>query len=96
MALEAFGADLSRRSETGWSDDPSQFEDLCTRRSALAFLAELYADTSLASELDRIDQAWLDGIMRDHASHGFLPPDAIPAHMPARHWWWWLPDDPPA
>lgn len=95
MALEAFGADLARRSETGWSDDPSLFEDLCTRRSALAFLAELYADTALAPELDRIDSAWLDGIMRDCARHGFLPPEAIPAHMPRRHWWWWLPDEPP-
>jgi hypothetical protein len=53
-------------------------------------------DTALASELDRIDQAWLNGIMRDHASDGFLPPEAVPAHMPIRHWWWWLPDDPPA
>jgi hypothetical protein len=96
MSLEAFGADLSRRSETGWSDDPSLFENLCTRRSALAFFAELYADTSLAPELDRIDQAWLDGIMRDHAHHGFLSREAIPADMPTRHWWWWLPDDPPA
>jgi hypothetical protein len=96
MSVEAFAADLSRRSETGWSDDPSQFENLCTRRSALAFFAELYADTAVASELDRIDQAWLDGIMRDHADHGFLPPEEIPAHMPTRHWWWWLPDDPPA
>jgi hypothetical protein len=96
MSFEAFGSDLADRSEVGWSDGTPQFVDLCKRRSALAFLAEIYADTSLASELDRIGQDWLDGIMRDRASHGYLDPDDIPAHMPTRHWWWWLPDDPPA
>lgn len=95
MSLEIFGSDLADRSEVGWSDGTPHFADLCWRRSALAFLAEIYADTLLASELDRIEQDWLDGIMRDHASHGYLDPKDIPAHMPTRHWWWWLPDDPP-
>ena len=96
MSIEAFAADLSRRSETGWSDDPSKFADLCIRRSALAFLADLYADTALGPELDRIEQGWLDEIMRDYASHGNLLPEEIPAHMPTRHWWWWLPGAPPS
>jgi hypothetical protein len=96
MALEAFGADLSRRSEIDWSDDPSLFERLCAQRSALAFLAELYQGTALDAELAGFDQTWLDEIMRDHGHHGHLEPDAIPPHMPTRHWWWWLPDTPPA
>jgi hypothetical protein len=94
--IRRFASDIESRSWTGWSDNPALWEDLCTRRSAVAFFAELYEDTELAPMLPSLDEARLDGIMRDHARDGYLPQEDIPAHMPKRHWWWWLPDDPPA
>jgi hypothetical protein len=94
--IERFAWDTRMRSETGWSEDPHQWLDLCTRRSALAFFFELYEDTSLAARLPFIDQAGLDQLMRDLSCHAFLEAGDRPAHMPTRHWWWWLPDDPPA
>jgi hypothetical protein len=94
--IERFASEIESRSETGWSEDPSLWEDLCTRRSAVAFFVEIYQDSSLAPRLPFIDQARLDLLMRDRSCHAFLEPGDVPAHMPTRHWWWWLPDDPPA
>jgi hypothetical protein len=94
--IRRFIFDIHSRSSFGWSDDPSQWEDLCTRRSAVAFFAELYEETALGPNVLSIEQAALDELMRDRSCHAFLQPGAIPAHMPTRHWWWWLPDDPPA
>lgn len=94
--IELFADHIDSRSSFGWSEDPTMWEDLCTRRSAVAFFVELYQGTLLEPRLAFIDQAHLDEVMRDHAHHGYLRPDEIPAHMPTRHWWWWLPDDPPA
>lgn len=94
--IHRFASGIRSRSWTGWSDNPALWENLCTRRSALAFFAELYQDTALTPTLQGIDQAGLDQLMRDLSCHAFLEPGAIPAHMPTRHWWWWLPDEPPA
>lgn len=94
--IERFAWNTRTRHETGWSEDPDQWRDLCTRRSALAFFFELYEDSPLSARLPFINQAGLDEIMRDYASHGNLLPEEIPAHMPTRHWWWWLPGAPPS
>jgi hypothetical protein len=91
-----FAWDMRSRSMTGWSEDPTQWRDLCTRRSALAFFLELYKDSSMAETLETFDEAEFDQLMRDRACHAFLEEGDRPAHMPTRHWWWWLPDDPPA
>jgi hypothetical protein len=95
--IERFASDIKYRSMTGWTDELTQWEDLCTRRSAVAFFVELYAGTALAPSLSCLDEGGLDRLMRDLAScHTVYDPSAIPPHMPSRHWWWWLPGRPPA
>jgi hypothetical protein len=91
-----FVAETVFRGETGLSDDPTRWKDMCNRRSALAFFVELYASTALAPSLGAFQQDYLDTLLRAHANNGYLTGGDIPAHMPARHWWWWLPHAPPA
>jgi hypothetical protein len=95
-SITRFVMDTVSRGETGWSDDPTQWEDMCNRRSAIAYFVELYSTTALARALPGIDGGYLDNLMRAHANEGYLTADQIPEHMPTRHWWWWLPRTPPA
>lgn len=68
----------------------------CERRSAFELLRELYADSSAADALARLDLGELDERLRfvgaREGDHGADVPDGIPP----THWWWWLPGAPPA
>jgi hypothetical protein len=70
----------------------------CSRRSALAFLFDLYRDTAfhafIPSFQERLDT--IAELLRHKIESGVLAPyDQIPAGTPASHWWWWYPMDPP-
>lgn len=63
------------------------------RRSALAFLSELYAGTELEGLREKWETELLEDAMRERCkTDGFIDPADIPEGVPRSHWWWWCPN----
>jgi len=69
-----------------------EWQQLCRRRSSVAFLQELSAGTPYALRASSIDLSELDDlIIAVGEREGYLDPDKVPDGVPGEHWWWWYP-----
>jgi hypothetical protein len=78
--------------------DYDPWPEVCTRRSAIESLRELYQDTqdsdlkeSLASSdpNEAFNPEDLDELIEAWAISEPVPDDEIPVGIPRSHWWWW-------
>jgi hypothetical protein len=69
-----------------------EWQNIARRRSALAFLTELYRGTEVVDEWN-LEPEDLEEILRFRCqSEGFIAPEDIPPGIPRSHWWWWCPN----
>ncbi len=92
--LGLFAGSIEERFVLAW--EPNGWEEIAWRRSALAFLLELFPDEAdwLRDQIG--PDAYDDVIRRRSHDFGHLRPSEIPPGMPRSHWWWWAPDEPEA
>jgi hypothetical protein len=68
---------------------------LCSKRSSIDALKEMYRNTCLEEHFPDIDTEDLDDHMSSVGDYeGYLSAEKIPAGIPHSHWWWWYPEKP--
>ena len=76
---------------------------VCTRRSAIEAVKEMYRGTAFEEFYEGDNPEALDLNTEDldeliemrGEKEGYLKENQIPREIPASHWWWWSPDEPP-
>ncbi len=92
-SLSAFIRCVENTLRDTWYGD--EWRSVCTRRSALEFLRELYSGTPFAEYLAELDLTDLDEALRSRSvGEGYLTDGQIPAGIPVSHAWWWYPEEP--
>lgn len=72
---------------------PDDWLIVCRRRSALAFVGELYGGTDLDEWRSDIEPPDLDETLRYRCkTDGYVAPGDVPEGIPRSHWWWRCPN----
>jgi len=72
-----------------------EWNKVCSRRSNIEFLREMYHDYFDPDWNLFLDCENLDDMLRQKGDYeGGLSESQIPAGTPSSHWWWWYPEKP--
>jgi hypothetical protein len=89
--LELFITKTKNKFLVGFQND--EWIDICTSRSAIAFLCAMSKGTSLEPYVCSLNVFELEEeMMQVGEREGHLNPERIPKGIPESHWWWWYPD----
>lgn len=87
-AVDRYRANTAHDAYGVW-EDVVQSDRLLRRRSALAFLGELYEGTAYEGFPDLLEFDELDDLIRDRGRSNGRPRDEeVPTGIPRSHWWW--------